>query len=58
MDTMTQRDLFSIASSLASIADSYQPTQALSDIADAANSILIVLGSIDGHLVELIDRES
>ena len=55
MDTMGERDLSSIASSLASIADSYQPSQALADIADACESMAATLITIDAHLIVLVD---
>jgi hypothetical protein len=57
MDTMVERDLYTIASALASIANSYQPGQSLADIAVACEGIQETMTSIDKHLVELLDRD-
>ena len=56
MGTMGERDLSNIASSLASIADSYQPfTGGLADIAAACESMAATLITIDAHLIVLVD---
>ena len=52
---MRDRDVSSIAASLACIADSYQPSQALADIAAACESMAATLITIDAHLTVLVD---